>query len=1527
MTKNLYKFFIVMVAVIFYAAPSFSSLDIPHNVTTVVTDVEAGIKNAESQVTAVKTKIEQVITTAKEKYEMAKKKLMDKVAKVLGGSKEEKAKPIATMKTVKESKILSAEKQKDPKEISKVVQQLFMAYPSEDHLIMTAYRRKAEEFWMDTLMELNVVAHSFDEEIADLEKAVEELAEAENLASGGSSSSSSEEDTDYTEAYKSAYEAYSTFNDLAKIAETLATLRAQYKAARYIRYYVTPVPYKGEKESSLMINSTKLAARDIKTFDIGFAAMEVKKQTAEMMPFRASETAIKSEMTKDVKQAESFKNSEINSLQGKQTLPVKNVVINSKKENKPLPVKNVVINSKKENKPLPVKNVVINSPKTIGAENSLSFDDMPMLATEKKLSPSTVDKIAKEVQKVDNSKAVNDLEPFGGYVFDPAAHATLEFKKSASPDLQSSFSGTEAEFELMNKMQEAYDIMTKALNMHNIRQGLKGYKNSFDAYHDIVNQHILAINNVIKSDACVINFLSNYYKNPKRVWYGSKEVTNPIDYEGRGGISGWAYKSFVAGKVLVSEGEGFISEDGKTKGFDAMDYDVGDDDGVDVDSTATNAKDAYSEKYGEKDDSKEGSEDEDEDNDTGTVPGLANQTDAAKIKQDVRLKEKFNFLIGSEVAQALAADQYGKQQWGTPYRKFKIWNDQKSFYDVYLEKKYANMEDYLDELSYLDFLMEMVKTVRQKYVNEDENIQKAVQSELSRTYNTYKSKKEEIVANLDSKNKLKQLIEERKNMLNSMRNNYEKEKAQIEKDLNKKLAEIDELFAMINEKQDEIDSLKKIINEAKAEEKQASTEEVEGHDRMLKAKGKQSGFLNNAIRTKLEKIKIQVDTKIKLNAAKSKMQAYRSQQKALEKNIQSKKKALIERSEKYEKEFLDKEKFYENQINAARENKFQNSTLYTTMNVYENYVKGSNSIVKSQLEYIDGGVLQCIKAYAKEQVRKTKEDKIDKLGDEKYSLAGGEKIAQYHKEMMKAFQPSEDDLRLFEECAKIPGEQSFFIAGIAEMFKNALYNKICNEDKCLTEDEEYFVGVAPSERDFVSAHPMSEGVLPPMREIIYFDNEDFTSIPKKNKLIGLKIYKKVNREEAAKVITNEKKKPNGRIVRVPEIWEKMLDPHSYVEVGYDLENLALDGDNEKNAANNYVRSGIYPCEILNGIYLDIKTDAGDKNYFLISTQKPKAPYDINLPECQEMGAIYVPEPKQWFDYSKARMVQNYDIKLESNGKAYRLYDKVYDKADWSRRDGLMEGTLSEGETDMSAGASELGSILSYYKPQESASNPTTMMPVRPPRVKDGIMVVAPTPSHIFKRMKKEDEDDKKGKTTMYSAINYRTQMKRNQFGDFLSMVENEQTLSQAESELREEVNILRQKLISGLSTAGIEVNGDIDLSDEKQYEDLSTRLLVAKTKLLGDMSSKMAELTYQNNKENELLDEKMKKMSAVLSALVKDKDTMVVISDDSDGNSPEFMQKIIEAEVNKKASDKYESDVKENTGGMIEPYCASYPVY
>ena len=481
---------------------------------------------------------------------------------------------------------------------------------------------------------------------------------------------------------------------------------------------------------------------------------------------------------------------------------------------------------------------------------------------------------------------------------------------------------------------------------------------------------------------------------------------------------------------------------------------------------------------------------------------------------------------------------------------------------------------------------------------------------------------------------------------------------------------------------------------------------------------------------------------------------YRSEQEAI---IQGWSKTIDEQSlaaevEKYEKDFLDKEKFYENQIDAARQGKFSSSSLYTTLYVYENYAKGSNGIVKSQLEYIDGTLLQCIKSYAKEQI-KTAKEKIDMLGDEKYSLAGGEKIKEYHKKMMEKFQPSEEDLRLVAECGQVPDEQSFFLIGVADMFKDALYTKICSEDECLSADDEYFVGVAPVERDFKAAHPMSEGVLPPIREIIYFDNDDFTSIPKKNKLIGLKIHKRVNREETAKIITNEKKLASGKIVRVPEIWEKMLDPHSYVEVGYDLENLAIDGDNVEMAANNYVRSGIYPCVLQKDLYLDIETNEGNKHSFLLSTEKPKAPYDINLPECQEMGVILVPDPKTWFDITKGGMVRNYDIKLEGNGKAYILYDKVYEKANWSGRADLKEGTLAEGNVDAAADASELASIMSYYKPQDNSAAGNPFVAVRPPKVKDGMILISQTPVHIYKRMKKEDEDDKKGKTSMYAAAN------------------------------------------------------------------------------------------------------------------------------------------------------------------------------
>ena len=284
-------------------------------------------------------------------------------------------------------------------------------------------------------------------------------------------------------------------------------------------------------------------------------------------------------------------------------------------------------------------------------------------------------------------------------------------------------------------------------------------------------------------------------------------------------------------------------------------------------------------------------------------------------------------------------------------------------------------------------------------------------------------------------------------------------------------------------------------------------------------------------------------------------------------------------------------------------------------------------------------------------------------------------------------------------------------------------------------------------------------------------------------------------------------------------------------------------------------------------------------------------------------------------------MKNYHFKVKKNGKAYWLYDKVYNKAEFSGRDGI--DVVDDGFAAQTSRPSELASLVHMIDKSQANSTLAAVLNAVEPKM----FVVAQTPVNIFKRLKKDEEKDTAGKTSFYMAAAYRTQMNRNQFGDFLTMVENEQTLAKAESQLREEVNSLRENLIKSLKTAGIEVNPNIDLSDANQYLSLSNKLISAKNRLLADMSNKLIKLTLGNEKENELLDEKMKKLNAVRSALLKDADTMVVISGSSNGYSSEFAQSIKTATINSKASEKYEEEVEDNTKNSIVPYCASYPIY
>lgn len=1538
------KIVISAIFAIYISAGDARALDFISAIQGVVADAGAVVKNVSTEVQGVKTKINKVKTAIKDKYTAAKKAISNAVNSNFFVGTSSKPKPLSSMKTMgKRSKLLSKEDREDPEKVAEVIHQLFLAYPSTDPDIKSAYRKKSREFVTDSIVELYVSVRALDTQIEEMEDKVEAFADTQSQMAASASGASSEEgeskgDGEIVAALVASYDAYGTIDELLKLAETLSVMRTQYYAAKFLDEMVEPAEFvegggkgkKAGKSSSLDEKLFKLPTYAqsepySKTFAMGYAA-ELKpqnkamaanaKQALPQQKLSADKPAFR-EVTQSVKV--SPMTSASSALQRSNAAAV-SAQTPASSSNGALPT---ATNTLLKNE---TKSTLLGSLSTSAKSSSTASNKMV-----------TKDETEQE-----------DKEFFGDYKFDVKANSTLTYETAEKPDIESAFSGSEEEFRKLKELEAVAETMRKSMTAHNLKQSLPSFREAFVSYQRAVKRHDLAVEKVKASDKCAVNYLDRYYPSGAKIWYGGAAPANVTDYASRKGVSGWAYKAFQTAKALQSDD---ISPDDLEK----SDFDAEDDTGEDVDATAQNSKAKLEKKH---------SSDEDSDG-SSSIAGAGSPSRQEQIKKNEHLKDKFNFLIGAAVAKKLAQDQYTTQSWGKPKRKFPIWNDQKKFYDQYLKKKYQNMKLYLNDVwpffdmdenddgktltaltgTGIDMMSELVSRTRY-YEDDDKNDKEKekVRSAFGKFKTKLNGRKYDLTTDFFANQRLAELVSAKNQSIQSVKNTGETARRSLE-NKNKAIAtQLEKLYTQKNELQTTIDNLKDTKKEAEGTITDMDNNLEIVAKRQEVSKDKKSGQAIYAKETKAQSQSTLEKTNAQLTIANKQMSVLQQQITALENEIAANKKKLNDDPDTCKKS-LDKcrlktqkecnnvesyactdakilyiEEYYsgadgeiqkqkektagKRNVNGGLKKMYEkiyanpadrNEHILQFVGIVDDII-GSPSAVgcTSQVDFSSHkwkGVLD----YAKDRII-CAENKIEALRKKDdnyiYTPAGHKELMKIHKELIDELKNPQTSI-LTSLITKPRYQTAKMISLAKSILQKYVMDKVCENNVCLNADSDFFVGSYPVARDFKAPRAAAQEYLPPMREIIYFDVDDYVNMPKSYGYDDSVTYtgKKVTKDAILKSVSN-----------MPEIWQRMLDLHSYVEESYNLfstedgtEGLGSPRDEKKNI--EFFRSGIYPCK-MGDYYVDIKipeTTAATGNGYILSRNAPKQSFD-KIPSCQE---IYLSQTKP-------------SPMKPGGGAQDTVSDKVYAKAqgDVSFNDKIFTQREYAYSSSKERG-SEMGLLFSASKQLG----------------KSFIMITKGAKDTFYKIDKDEDSEDENKKTSNSMAIKYRAQLNRNQFGDFLTLAENEQTTLQAQEELKEEVDALRESLIESLKKAGFSPKPDLDLAIDADYNQVAQAMESIKNKNLKTAYSSLSGMQEENN---EYLKEKFKKLKGMYAALVKDNEEVVIVGEDTDGNSADFAQKVISEQVNRKASDEYKKQEEEafanEMKGGVQPYCANYAV-
>lgn len=191
---------------------------------------------------------------------------------------------------------------------------------------------------------------------------------------------------------------------------------------------------------------------------------------------------------------------------------------------------------------------------------------------------------------------------------------------------------------------------------------------------------------------------------------------------------------------------------------------------------------------------------------------------------------------------------------------------------------------------------------------------------------------------------------------------------------------------------------------------------------------------------------------------------------------------------------------------------------------------------------------------------------------------------------------------------------------------------------------------------------------------------------------------------------------------------------------------------------------------------------------------------------------------------------------------------------------------------------------------------------------------------MIKKSDKLDESESASRDYyMYSRFLF----DRNQFGDYLDMVDIDDEAAKALVLQKTQVDELKAQLKEILNRMGYTISDDFDLSNESDYKKVSDTLKKYKTAYLRQLTELLPTITGTT----ELIVTNKGKLVHAKEVMEKDSNEEVSISGEEDLD--ELEEKIKTARADQSLTDVYEkegnSSMEKQTKQLRPPYCAAYP--
>lgn len=961
------------------------------------------------------------------------------------------------------------------------------------------------------------------------------------------------------------------------------------------------------------------------------------------------------------------------------------------------------------------------------------------------------------------------------YRYNPNTDGPVSFNAAPKPNIDSPFAANRGALDDLDKLNPVYNKTLKALYLHNLIQSLPSKRAQFIKYEQYKKLHQKSVEGIKASEKCVINYLSGYYKDPEKTWNGGFIGDQVTDYDLREGLSGWTIKSYEVAK-------GSKIQPVNSAAFSEVEQDpsIGNEKMADFEKQKSHVEKV-----------------------SKTNNGFVEAGEEKSAEKNNREMEMLAWTIGAKAMQELADDQYSASpKWGESYRKFAIWNDQKSYYNQYIDGKYENMKEYLDRVNFKSRITNMARELN-NLSSVAPDLKLAAKIELDAMYEKDKNISE---VPSDGNSQLTQLFESKKDDIATLQKNKAKAVEVLRQNEDRHLAELNASSTVLNKDT-------KLLNRVQVPVLNGNDEPPEGVS---------ADDLNKRIVAEKQSVTI---IQKNVNAVRAKM-------------------AEIEKS------YVTKEQRLENKYAAASANlsyKSDNDKDTGGVTISPEKALEVAAYVAKLLNQSEG-MFADTKKYAAKAIDAAKRD-IYSNGDMLYLSATNNKVLDRHRKLIAEL----NNLPFAAMKGAYPSMNAAGSAAAVEMlttaFQAVLTKEACVKHDCNKADEEYFVGSSGKGRDFTAPKAAPNTHAAPVREVVHLDYVDYQNIPK--------------------LPQDDSVAKDGMLnygPEIPEVWKFMLANPAYVEKEMDFNNiLSLGGESLV-----FMRGGIMPCR---------------SGRFIIDANPKKATYSA------------IPDDKS--SYSDCQLLQASMGLLEKNIGILNQSVKVKNLE-------VGESISAEllGEVSV-VSPSELGIFLQYNDNKFS-------FPEIDRKVYNRLTAIM------------NDQSDKEYKENIPDNIYRHASFNENQIGNFLKFVEMEMEYRQILDELEVKIMELQEELKASFKEAGFAPAEDINLALDKDYDEARKALDSLKNSTLQSTTSGMGEI---NNPEVPVVKERLELLRDINSALVKDKDELIPLSENSKGDS-EFDERLKSEAVNKEAADKHQKEADETfekeLNNFEKPYCAAY---